>query len=389
MLIRDKNIALFTAGVLGIFPLFLRETVSSLSPHTMAIPILLACLYYYLSVRRDEKKLPFLLGLIVLFPFIHPGALFFITGLFFYGLLVLTQGYSLRKIEWEIFLFSVLYEFWIIFLLFKKAFLFHGFSIIWQNIPAAILNNYFEPLSLLTSVGAIGVLPLLFGISLVFKYLSQRGEQEWFLFIGFAFSFFFLISFKLVEPKIGLLYLGVFLFLLCGKFFHLSFFYLEKTKISSYTSVLVPSFIVFFVLSLFLFSPSPQNNAPSLALLHGLQWIHQHASPDTTVLGTIEQGHLIVAEGMRKNVWDSSFLFVPSANQRVNDVIQIFQTSSEVTALALLHKYKVGYILFSRSAQLQFDVPLLPYVRNEKCFSKVYENEEVSVYKVLCMVREL
>jgi len=165
--------------------------------------------------------------------------------------------------------------------------------------------------------------------------------------------------------------------------------YIEKTKFAKHASVLVPSFLLLFVLSLFLFSPSPQNDEPSAALLQSMQWIRQQTPPEATVLGTIEQGHLIAADALRKTVWDTTFFFVPSANQLANDVAQIFQTPSEVTALALLHKYKVGYILFSKSAQAQFGVSSLSYTQDEKCFSKVYENQEVTLYKVLCRVREL
>ncbi len=379
-------VALFSALAAGIFPLFMAATISTLSPHIIALPLLLACIYYYLRVREDAGRLPILLGLLVVFPLVHPSALFFIGGILFYWLLCVIYGFTHKNMEKEILLFDTLYTVWVIFLLYKKAFLLHGVGVIWQNIPSAILDTYFEPLSFLSYFAAIGILPIILGTYAVYKCASEKGEQEWYLIMGFVLFFFVLLSFKLVEPAVGLLYMGIFVFILSGRSFCFALEYLDKTKLAEHKRTSVALFVAFFLISLFAF-PKEQNH-PSQALLDAIAWVREHSQPEDTILSTVEHGHLIAAVAGRKNVWDSTFLLVPAIEQRANDIMQLFQTASEVTAVKILSKYGVNYIIFSPDARTQYHVNDLPYTKNENCFAKAYDKEGVTIYKILCSMKQ-
>ncbi len=386
-LTRHEGVALFSAFVTGLFPLFLTATVSTLSPHTLALPFLLACIYCYFLVCDNVAHLPVLLVLIAVFPFVHLSALFLIGGLFFYWIISIVQGLAPRKIEREVILFDTIYTLWLLFLLYKKAFLVHGLALIWQNIPSAVLNAYFEPISVISSFASIGILPIIFGTYIVYKYTFTKGEWEWYVIIGFVLFFFMLLSFKLLEPIVGSLYLGIFLFILSGKYFCLALDYIEKTKLADYKRVSVMLFCMLFVISLFAFPK--ENNHPSQELVDALGWLGEYSQPQETVLGTVEEGDIITAVAVRKNVWDSQFLLIPAIEQRANDITQLFQTASEITAVTLLSKYGVNYILFSPNAQKQYSLSELVYTTDENCFTKIYEKNDVRIYKVLCTVKAL
>ena len=387
-LTKKEGVALVIGLAAGIFPLYLESTVSTLTPHTIILPYLLACIYYYLLAIENEKKLPILASLIIIFPFIHGSALFFIGGLFFFWVLLHSEGLNQKEIEKEIFLFSSIYMIWIFLVIFKKALLLHGFELIWQNIPTAILSHYFEPISFLSSFGAIGILPILFGTYIIYKYIFAKGDQIWYLFIGFALFFFAMMVFKLIEPNIGLLYLGTFLFILTGQFFNLALEYMEKTKIAEQRNRLIVISSILFVLSLFIFSIPTQKNHPSQLLMDSMDWIRINIGPESHILATVDLGNLISGTANRKNIWDTSFLMIKNINQRYNDINELFQTSSEVAAVRILSKYRVNYILFSKSTKEQYGIENLAFINDKECFPLAYENPEVKIYKVSCRVKE-
>ena len=114
-------------------------------------------------------------------------------------------------------------------------------------------------------------------------------------------------------------------------------------------------------------------------------WMKGNLPSGVTVLSTVEEGHLIAAVGEKRNFMDANFILIDNIDKRFQDLERIFKTSYEIEALDLLNNYGASYIFFSSQAQKQYDITKLNYL-GSNCFSKVYTNEKVKIYKVLCGV---
>ena len=54
-------------------------------------------------------------------------------------------------------------------MIYKKALLQHGISIIWQNLPPMLYQQSFVGLNIIDAILKIGLLPFIFGLVVVYK----------------------------------------------------------------------------------------------------------------------------------------------------------------------------------------------------------------------------
>ena len=80
-------------------------------------------------------------------------------------------------------------------------------------------------------------------------------------------------------------------------------------------------------------------------------------------------------------------MFCPSPYlQRIKDISTIYSTVFETEAVKLLNKYNVKYIYLSPNTKNNYGK--MGYAEKSKCFEKVYDKEDVEIYKCLCVLEE-
>jgi hypothetical protein len=321
----------------------------------------------------------------------HPSVILFIVGLWFYLLLLRIEGAKQDKAELELIIFSTFFVILCQFIMFKKVFLFHGPLVLWQNIPKGLLSNYFSQLSVLNTIYYIGIIPSLCGVYIIYRYIFKERKRNIDLLIGFIFSVALLLWLRLIELRVGLMFLGILIVLLFAQFWKLFMAYTEKTKVSRlapvFTLLMFALFILTSILPSFSLAQLTIETSVTEAEIEALEWIEQNTRGSSIVLGTADEGNLITAIARRRNVIDSNFLLIKDAKQRFKDVSRIYTTISLTEAIDLLNKYDVNYIYFSPKAASSYGISQLAYV-DDNCFSMVYDNV-VKIYKSVCRMEEI
>jgi hypothetical protein len=343
-----------------------------------------------MNLRRKKWTYCYIITLVAL-TLIHPSVILFIAGILFYLLLVKLEGLKQDKAEMEVVIFSTFFVILSQLIMFKKIFLFHGPFVIWQNIPKELLSGYFAQVSITQAIYYIGVVPALCGAYIVYRYTLKEKNKNIYLLISFVFSFALLLWFRLLEIKVGLMFLGVITVLLFAQFFKLFLAHVKSTRAARYTWLSKAAVFIVLVFTLVIptFSLASMTIETSVTEeeIAALNWINENTSREDVILGTVYEGNLITAIAERRNVIDSNFLFIKDAEQRYSDVGRIYTTFSITEAIDLLDKYNISYIYFSPKARAAYGIEKLSY-SEDKCFSTVYDSKVV-IYKVACSMKRI
>jgi hypothetical protein len=385
---KNRNIALFAAAAAAFIPVFFANTLNSASMFSFTLPIILYLFYCFMRIKERKFLYRFLFFSFVI-ALSSAIAFLFVFALLIYLLLVKLEYKLQNRVELEVILFVTFLTLWINILIYKKAFLFHSYSLIWQNLPLQVLDSYFVQVDVIASVTGIGLLPLLFGVYAVYRYMFKERDKRTYLLMAFALAVAFLLWFRLITLDIGLMFLGAILIPLLSQALNLFFKYLEMTKISSYKSV----FWVLLVVLLILTSVLPSVARASVKIsdsvsqeeIDALLWIKDSIPEDAVLLSTIEEGDLVAAIGERKNVADNDFILIRSSSDVFDDIEQMYTSLLKTNAVELMGKYGVDYIYFSPRARSKFDIEELRYAE-EDCFELVYD-ETVQVYRSFCEIK--
>ena len=387
---RNKPASLFASFLSAFIPIFYSQTIYNASIYSFTIPLIFLSLYFFIKIGEKPKSvLPFLFT-IALLRYTHASIVLLVLGLLFYLLLIYAEYLKQSRPELEVILFVTFVVVWSLFISYKEAFLTYGPYVVWQNIPQKILSNYFSDITLFGAMYQIGILPILFGVFIIYKYIFKEKNRSLYLLISFVVPLFFLLWFKLIELKVGLMFLGVILVLLCAQFYKIFFSFIEKTKISKLKWLfnLILFILVLFtsVIPSFYYTISRSRDTVTQQEINALLWIKDNTDEDDVILATIDEGYLINYFAKRKNVADKNFLLIKDSNQRYNDIETIYRTSLKTEAIKLLNKYSVDYIYFSDRAKNQFNIKKLGFI-GDSCFELVY-SDGPEIYKSRCILKQ-
>ncbi len=387
-LTKNKNISLMTSFISAFIPIYLTSTTNTINIYSLIIPLIFYSIYCLMNIER--MKYPYIFT-IMFISLLHPSSLLLIIGFIFYIVIMKLSNIKQKPAELEAILFATLVTVWSIFLIFKKAFLVHGLSVIWQNIPSQVLRYYFTNINVFDLLYKIGIIPLLCGIYIIFIYTYKEKNKNINLLIGLASSTFLLIWLHLLRLETGIIFLGIILTILFSQFMKNLLSYISKTKISHLKPLF--SIIVFLVFIPTLVIPSLTFTKDSLTLtpldedVKAMIWLRQNTDPNSTILTNLYNGHLLTYFSERKNMADSYFLLISNINERVDDIRKIYTTHYETDAIQLLNKYDIDYILFSSQERSTFNLDKIRYVNDKRCFELVYD-EEAQIYRSLCKLIE-
>ncbi|MBW2964633.1 hypothetical protein KY363_04185 [Candidatus Woesearchaeota archaeon] len=385
---KNRNISLFCAFTAAFIPGFFAGTVNSASIVSFTLPLVFYLIYCFMRIKERVFLNRFLA---VAFVLALTSAISFLLvfALLIYLLLAKLEYKVQVRRELEVILFATFLTLWINVIIYKKAFLFHSYALIWQNIPVQILDSYFRQVDIIASVTNIGLLTLLLGVYAIYKYMLKERDKRTYLLMAFALAVAILLWFRLITLEEGLMFLGATLIPLMGQTLAIFFRYLEVTKISEYRVF----FWIPLVLLLLLTSVLPSvakasvsvSESVSIEELKALEWLRLSTPEESVVLSTIDEGSMIAAVAERKDVADSSFLLIRSPSDVYDDISSMYTVRFKTQAVELMDKYGVDYIYFSPRAKAQFGIDELKYVEPD-CFELVY-NETVLIYRSFCELK--
>lgn len=384
---KSRRIALLTAFLSGFIPIYFQETVNSLSIFSLTMPLTFFSIYYFMKLNKEKKYYTNFLVLLSILIISSPTSIIFVLGILFFLILAKLEKIEINKSNTEILIVSIFFYLWLHFLLYKKALLFHGPSIIWQNIPKIHLFQYFSEITILQTVYLIGVLPFVLGTYSAYIYVTREKAPNVYVIIGASSSLFLLLWFKLIPFKTGLVFLGGFLVLLLAQYLKLFFDYLHHTKFLRYENLITLGFVILILASSLTPSLVYANRkmlaSTDKADLQAYKWLTINAKETETVLASAKEGHALAYLGNVKTVIDDNYLLVKNIDQRVYDVERLYTTRFSQEAVGIASKYNIDYVLIDDLARDEYNITGLFYA-DQDCFLKLYDNHGVQIYSVVC-----
>ena len=387
---KRKDAALFAAFISGFIPVLFARTIYTVSELTLVVPLVFLAMYCLMNIQEKRFLYTYLIIILIL-SLTHASTFFLILGLILYLIISEVEIIKRNRAETELILFSTFAFLSIQALFYKKAFLMHGVSLIWKNMPLPIIAQHFSQISILGTITQIGWLPFFYGLYLMFKYIFKEKNKYIYMYISLVLPIVILLWLKWIEPPLGLIFLGATLSILFSEFYKITWEYFKKTKFSRwkwiFIVVLTTTFLITSVGPAFYLAKGQLNEVVPSYKIEALEWLGNRTEEKDIVLGALGEGHLITYSTKRKNVFDNNFLLIDNAAEILTDVEKIFSSQSRVEAIELLDKYKVDYIIVSDKVKRDYQIQTLIY-RDEDCIKRIYRGE-IEIYKNNCKIRTL
>ena len=377
---KDREIALLCAFISASVPLFFLSTMNTVSVHALSVP--LSFLVLYLFLRLKEKKWTYLFVFVFIALLItSPISILVVFSLVVYYLLTKMEKLHLEKEEVETMVFSLLLMLWFYLLVFKNAFLSHGFGFIWQNIPAEIISKYFYPITISQAIYHVGVIPILGAVFVAYLYLFKSKSKQLYLFLSFAIIVVLLLWSGLLKLETGLLYLSI----CCVELFSVAckqrLVYIENTRIKGYGKYILPVIFFLAIFSLTLPTIFLAIEQEPTCDVYAFEYLAEQDFAEAIIASPMD-GHAIAYYTGKKTITDSNFLLVFDLTERIEDTKTIFTGQSKVIASKLMEKYDAKYIYLSPEAQLFYNIESIPY-EDDECFPLVYSGN-TKIYERRC-----
>jgi len=379
-IIEDKKYVLLVTFMSGFIPILITGTLNKVSVYSFLIPLIFLMIY---SLMKIDKYLWLFIILSFVLPLVHADAFLFVFVLLFYLLLVGAEEIKISKLKMEAIVLCIFLVFLMEFIIFKKAFLIDGLGIIWQGIPKGILGNYFKDISIFEIIYSVGILPIFLGIGGVVLSFRENKEKL-FLLNALILTTLLFLWLKIIQPVVGLMFLGVSLSIVSVFSLDRFFNYMKKTKFFKFSNLIYVSLIglviVLMVIPSFVDGRDSIDNSFNDEEIQGLEWLRDNTLEFSTVLADLDEGHLISGIAKRKNVMDTNFLLAPNTDDRFKHLSSLFSNVLSLEGAGfLLERYHVDYVYLSHRTKVKYNIRKLNY---ENCLRKVFGNENVEIFKV-------
>lgn len=376
---KNKLVALATALLASIIPVFISNTFNHASPLTLTLPTFFFLLYAWLKIPQKTWTLTFLVTL-VFFVFLTPLSLLLALTLGVYLILVNLEKFKPQASEYELALFTLFFTLWTQFLYFKKIILYHGPSVVWQNLPKELLSSFYASFSLPSILWIIGIIPLEAGTYSLYK--SEK-TKETILLLSSALVTAALLWLKLIALSTGLIFLGVLMAILFSYAVNKHTTYISQTKFSKFAK---PFFFTYITIALISTSIpaytliqdqlSKTITPEEVAALQTLQ-----SEKDFVILAPPYYGNYITALSGESNVIDDYYFLQPYIDERYKDVNRIYKTTFETEAVELFDKYNATHLLLPPGTK---DIRYA----GGKCFTNIYDKRtKIYIKNPACKLR--
>lgn len=381
---KNRSISVMAAFFSAFIPIFFAR-INDISSYSFVVPLMF--FFLYSLMRLNEKRHIYLsLFFLVLLVLAHASVFIIILSLLLYMMLVKIESMPVQNKKQEMILFASFLALWFYFIVYKKAFIIHGSLVIWQNIPLEILTNYFYDLNLIQSIYYIGLVPVILGIFGVYAVLFKAKKKNVLLVVAIFLTVLLLLWLKLLPFRAGLVFLGIAAVLLSSYTVKLAYSYLKKTKIPNLANWFLAGLALIFLLTSvipsFNLALNNMNTVPTSEEVTALNWLKNNTPENSTILARVEEGQMINYFTHRKTVIDDHFLMISDAQQRYEDVQEMFSLRLQTEVLRRMTNYGVDYIYFSG----KFGPEEKLYYAEDNCFKLKY-NETVKIYEVECTIK--
>jgi len=348
LLTKHKLFSEFTAMITSLVPAYFAHTFNQVSPLTLAIPMFFFLTYAWLKSPKGTWTLIFLSALLI-FVFLHPLSILFVLSIGVYIILLQLENLKPKIAEYELGLFAIFFALWAQFLMYKKLILFHGPSVIWQNVPSELLSQHFSQVTILGALWQIGVFPLIGGTYALYKASFIEPQRETLILLSITLVAKTLLWFKLIDIYVGLMLLGISLAFLFAKWVLFFKDFLKQSKIAKAAWL-----FTFVAILLAIYTTAyPTYTEVKIQLAHtitqeevnALEMLSTTTPEDASIIAPSWYGNYITALAKRKNIVDDYFFFQPRINERYQDVMRIYKTSFETEAVELFDKYGADYLI--------------------------------------------
>jgi len=383
----EDNISANLAALCSVFiPLFIFKTLNNISSYSLIF--LLSFFFIYAFYRIEERHYLILFILLsFLLPLMHPISFLLAISLIMYLILGYVENIEISGVKKEAVLFYIIVTFLFNFIIYKDAFTQIGLGVIWQNIPHIVLSEFFKDINILDLILNIGIVPLIAGIIGVYFSLRNRNKDVLVL-IAICITSILLVTLKLLNFSIGLIFLGIALSVISAVAFEKFLKYIDLTKLSKYLKAIKVSMLLFIVLTLVVPSMLGTANVIDNTIkdeeIAPFLWMKENTALSATILTDLDEGNLATGIAERKSVFDTNFLLVKNVDSVVEEASSLFTLESEVKALELITKYDVDYIYLSEKTKKEYGIEMLKYGMDEKCFEKVFQNEYGEIIEIIC-----
>ena len=375
-LTKHRPISLFVALLASFVPAFFANTFNHAAPLTLALTLFFFLTYAWLRTPQRPWIIIFL-SLLLIFVFLHPLSILFVLSIAVYIALAAIERLNPRLAEYELGLFSIFFALWAQFLLYKKLILFHGPSVIWQNIPKELLSSFYASVTILGAIAQIGVFPLVDGTYALYKTAFKEPRKETLMLLSITIVSAVMLWFKLIAISTGLMLLGITLAIVFGKSLIISMRFIQETKFASYavpiTIITIISAFATTAYPAYTNAQSQLSNTITQEEVNSLAWLKNETPTDTTIIAPASYGNYITTISKRKNVIDDYFLLQPSINERHQDITRLYKTTFETEAVELLDKYSATYIIVPPGIK---DISY----GNSPCFKRV-QSTNIRIYE--------
>ncbi|MSR85906.1 hypothetical protein EXS74_00755 [Candidatus Woesearchaeota archaeon] len=376
----NDSAALFGALLAAFIPTYIQSTLNQVSVLSLFIPLFLLTIYFFLDIRKKQKWFLYLSVILIL---LDPLNLLMLFTLLIFGLLMLTHSFHLRIEEKEGMGLFLTFFILVNLILYKSLYQELGLATIWQNLPLELYGQVFQNFDLFTTIGIIGVVPLVLGIVGLIVYKEKN--RTILLLQAALLADFSLLFLRLIPFLEGILFMAIIFCITASIAVDRFIQYLRITKVARFEKLILSLFIILSVVTLVI--PS---TLAALDVIHtgivqdeidAMQWLKFNTPHSSVVLGNVYEGNLIIALADRTNVWDTQFFH---AEDRITDIKTIYTTESIIKAKKAIDLYGIDYIYFSEKTKEFYDVDSLLYTSDENCFKEVYTNAFATIYQVVC-----
>lgn len=386
-LLRNKKISYINALLAGTLPIFIKSTINSVLPNSFTIPLFFLSLFFLLNLHKNKKYVNYFIISLIILMLSSTLAIILALSLILYLILVRNTHLKDNPLETEVILFSSFIIFWFFIIFFKNIFLIHGYSTIWQNTPAPILQNYFKEIGFLESVYAIGIVPIIAGILTIYKYLISSHRKSIYLFSSVILVTFTLMWFRLIKSMDASILLGVSLIIISGQIYldFRNFLINTKFPLKKFTLTLLTILLILFSLvPTTFYLQNSSSESFSQKEIDAMYWLKENTPKDAVISSNYLEGQLIESLAERNVLIHQNFFLFQDSESRLTAHNIILSSSFSTNALRESIKYGVDYIYFSNISKKHFNEEQIPYI-DDSCFEKVYDNE-IQIYKIRCII---
>lgn len=377
-----QRLALIAPVVVAFMPV-LWSSVFSVDPISFAIPAIFAA-FYFLSKEEGKSNIHKFLFFITLACFLSPLTIFAIPIIWIYILFLKIEKEKIEETLLESAAFSTFLILLVQFIFYKNSILINGANIIWQNIPAQLIQNYFTNIGVLDIIAYIGILPFIFGLYEIYIFSFEKKERAASLFIGLAIFTGFLMWLKLIQLQTGMILLGMGISVIfCDSIRHFMD-YFQKIRFNKVRLVMIAIIVIFLFsasIPAFSYFLEAKKNIPNQDEMKAFLWLEENGG--SPIIAAVNDGFAINAISKKSNVIDRNFLMTPYAEERLRDVSLFYSTNFETQAMEVLDKYHAKYIFFGKNVKKEFNATELGF-QDKKCFAKFFESNDIKIYKTWC-----